>query len=163
MSRVVNAVVVRDAAASDIGTVRRLFEAYAASLDVDLCFQGFAEELAALPGDYAPPHGALLVACVDRETIGCVGLRSLARDGDAMIGEVKRLYVVPQARGAHAGRALMHGLFERARTVGYDMLKLDTLATMTSARALYATLGFRECAPYYRNPLPGVTYMALHL
>src|SRR6185312_8713937 len=105
VSRVVNAVVVRDAAASDIGMVRRLFEAYAASLDVDLCFQGFAEELAALPGDYAPPHGALLVACVDRETIGCVGLRSLARDGDAMIGEVKRLYVVPQARGAHAGRA----------------------------------------------------------
>ena len=164
MPGVVNAVLIRDAATSDIAMVRRLFEAYAASLDVDLCFQGFAGELAGLPGDYAPPRGALLVAMQDRETVGCVALRPLASDDDdAMVGEVKRLYVVPQARGAHAGLALMQALLERARAVGYDALKLDTLATMTSARTLYASLGFRECAAYYRNPLPDVTYMSLRL
>jgi GNAT superfamily N-acetyltransferase len=160
---VVNAVLIRDAAASDVGMVRRLFEAYAASLDVDLCFQGFAGELTGLPGDYAPPRGALLVATQDRETVGCVALRPLASDDDAMIGEVKRLYVVPEARGAHAGRALMEALVERARALRYDVLKLDTLATMASARTLYASLGFRECPAYYRNPLPGVTYMSLRL
>ena len=163
MPCVVKAVVIRDAAASDIGRVRHLFEAYAASLDVDLCFQGFAEELAGLPGDYAPPRGALLVATQDRETVGCVGLRPLACDGDEMIGDVKRLYVVPQARGVHAGRALMQALLDRARALQYDTLKLDTLATMASARALYASLGFRECTAYYRNPLPGVAYMSLRL
>ena len=156
-------VVIRDAAEADLVTVKRLFEAYAASLGVDLCFQGFADELAALPGAYAPPRGALLLAMQDGETIGCVGLRPLEDQDGHAIGEVKRLYVVPHARGARAGRALMDALLERARTLGYDTLKLDTLATMTSARALYASLGFRECAPYYRNPLPGVTYMSLRL
>ena len=156
-------VVIRDAAEADLVTVKRLFEAYAASLGVDLCFQGFADELAALPGAYAPPRGALLLALQDGATIGCVALRPLDDENGRAIGEVKRLYVVPQARGARAGRALMDALLERARTLGYDTLKLDTLATMTSARALYASLGFRECAPYYRNPLPGVTYMSRRL
>lgn len=155
-------VVIRDAAEADLVSVKRLFEAYAASLGVDLCFQGFADELAGLPGAYAPPRGALLVASQDGVTIGCVGLRPLDEEG-GRTGEVKRLYVVPQARGSRAGRALMDALLERARTLGYDTLKLDTLATMTRARALYASLGFRECAPYYRNPLPGVTYMSLRL
>lgn len=156
-------VAIRDAAASDLIAVRRLFEAYAASLGVDLCFQGFADELAGLPGAYAPPHGALLLALKDGETIGCVGLRPLDDEDGRAIGEVKRLYVVPHARGLRAGRALMDALLERARMLGYDTLKLDTLATMTSGRALYASLGFRECAPYYANPLPGVTYMSLRL
>jgi len=157
-------IVIRDAAdAADIATVRRLFEAYAASLDVDLCFQGFAQELAGLPGDYAPPRGVLLVAEQHREAIGCVALRPLAEEDGDTIGEVKRLYVMPAARGAQAGRRLMHALLERARSIGYGTLKLDTLATMTRAKALYESLGFRECAPYYRNPLPGVTYMSLAL
>jgi ribosomal protein S18 acetylase RimI-like enzyme len=156
-------IAIRDAEASDLDSVRRLFEAYAASLDVDLCFQGFAEELAGLPGAYSPPRGALLLAEQDGEAIGCVALRELVDEGDGTIGEVKRLYVVPRARGAQAGRALMHVLLERSRALRYDALKLDTLATMTSARALYASLGFRECAPYYRNPLPGVTYLSLRL
>lgn len=163
MPGVVTGVAIRDAAAPDLVAVKRLFEAYAASLGVDLCFQGFADELAGLPGAYAPPRGALLLAWQDGETIGCVGLRPLDDENARAIGEVKRLYVVPQARGSHAGRALMNMLLERARMLGYDTLKLDTLATMTSARALYASLGFRECAPYYRNPLPGVTYMSLRL
>ena len=160
---VTHGIAIREAGASDLAEIRRLFDAYAASLDVDLCFQGFAEELAGLPGAYAPPHGALLLAEQDGLAVGCVALRALAHDGDGAIGEVKRLYVVPHARGAHAGRALMHALLERAHALRYDALKLDTLATMASARALYASLGFRECAPYYRNPLPGVTYMTLAL
>jgi len=157
-------VVIRDARdPGDIPVIRRLFEAYAASLDVDLCFQNFAQELAALPGDYAPPRGALLLAGRGDAHVGCVALRPLGDEAQATVGEVKRLYVVPHARGTRTGRALMHALIERARVIGYDELKLDTLATMTSARALYASLGFAECAPYYPNPLPGVGYLALTL
>lgn len=157
-------VVIRDARdPGDIPAIRRLFEAYAASLDVDLCFQNFAQELAALPGDYAPPRGALLVAGRGDAHVGCVALRPLGDDAGAKVGEVKRLYVVPEARGTRTGRRLMHALIERARGIGYDELKLDTLASMTSARALYASLGFRECTPYYPNPLPGVGYLALTL
>jgi ribosomal protein S18 acetylase RimI-like enzyme len=157
--------VIRDALArSDVEAVRRLFEAYAASLDVDLCFQNFAQELADLPGDYAPPRGALLIADRHGEAIGCVGLRPLHADvHGAGIGEVKRLYVAPDARGSHLGRTLMDALIGRARCLGYRELKLDTLATMRSARALYALLGFRECPPYYDNPLSGTAYMALAL
>ena len=163
MPGVVTRVAIRDAGASDLVAVKRLFEAYASSLGVDLCFQGFAGELAGLPGAYAPPHGVLLLASQDGQAIGCVALRPLGDEGGRRLGEVKRLYVVPHARGARAGRALMEALLERARRLGYDTLKLDTLATMTSARVLYASLGFRECAPYYDNPLPGVTYMSLRL
>ena len=151
------------ASAVEIAGARTLFEEYAASIGVDLCFQGFAGELAGLPGAYAPPHGVLLLASQDGQAIGCVALRPLGDEGGRRLGEVKRLYVVPHARGARAGRALMEALLERARRLGYDTLKLDTLATMTSARVLYASLGFRECAPYYDNPLPGVTYMSLRL
>lgn len=147
----------------DIGTVRRLFEAYAAALDVDLCFQGFAQELAELPGDYAPPRGVLLVAEQHRAPIGCVALRPLPDAGRGTTGEVKRLYVAPDGRGAGVGRALMDALIARARALGYDEIKLDTLASMTSARSLYASLGFSECGPYYRNPLPGVAYLSLGL
>lgn len=155
-------VVVRDArGGADIAVVRHLFEAYAASLDVDLCFQNFAQELAGLPGDYAPPRGMLLIGEQAGEAIGCVGLRPLHDPGQPpRVGEVKRLYVVPRARGGRLGRALMHALLERAPSLGYGELKLDTLASMTNARALYASLGFRECAPYYHNPLPGTLYMA---
>jgi putative acetyltransferase len=157
-------VVIRDARdPADIPAVRRLFEAYATSLDVDLCFQNFAHELAALPGDYAPPHGALLMAERGDAHVGCVALRPLCDEPSGKIGEVKRLYVVPDARGTRTGRALMHALIERAQVIGYDELKLDTLATMSSARALYAALGFRPCAPYYPNPLPGVGYLSLAL
>ena len=157
-------VVIRDARdPADIPAIRRLFEAYAASLDVDLCFQNFAHELAALPGDYAPPHGALLLAERGDVHVGCVALRPLRDEVLRRIGEVKRLYVVPDARGTRTGHALMQALIARAQVGGYDELKLDTLATMTSARALYATLGFRPCAPYYPNPLPGVGYLSLAL
>jgi len=146
----------------DLALVRELFEEYAASLDVDLCFQDFGRELAELPGAYSPPRGCLLLADDGRRTVGCVALRPLA-ERDARAGEVKRLYLRPDVRGAGAGRALAEAVIARARRIGYRALKLDTLAAMTAARRLYASLGFRECAPYYVNPLPGVTYMELEL
>lgn len=156
-------VVIRDARVPDeMPVVRALFEEYAASLDVDLCFQDFARELAELPGDYAPPRGGLLLAGNGMRAVGCVALRPLAALGSE-VGEVKRLYLRPEARGGGVGRALAEAVIERARAIGYRELKLDTLATMREARALYASLGFRACAPYYRNPLPGVAYMALML
>ena len=156
-------VVIRDARVPDeIAAARSLFEEYAAWLDVDLCFQDFAGELARLPGDYAPPRGCLLFATLDGDVTGCVALRPLAsRPGSS--SEMKRLYVRPAARGSGAGRQLAEAVIARARTIGYDEIKLDTLATMDAARALYASLGFRECAPYCVNPVPGVTYLSLSL
>jgi len=157
--------VIRDArCAGDIVAARRLFEAYAASLDVDLCFQNFAQELERLPGDYAAPRGCLLIAERARLPIGCVALRPLSTAPDATsAGEMKRLFVQPEVRGLRIGMALAKTVIERARVMGYGEIKLDTLSTMAQARALYTSLGFRECAPYYRNPLPGTVYMTLAL
>jgi putative acetyltransferase len=163
------AAVIRDAHGSaDVAVARALFEEYAASLAVDLCFQNFADELATLPGDYTPPDGCLLLAVAGATPAGCVALRPIheaapAVHGRGRAGEIKRLYVRAAARGGGLGRALALAVIERARAIGYGELKLDTLATMTEARALYASLGFRECAPYYRNPLPGTAYMGLAL
>jgi ribosomal protein S18 acetylase RimI-like enzyme len=145
--------------AHDVAEAHVLFEAYAAALGIDLAFQGFAEELATLPGAYAQPRGRIFLAGVPGRAKGCVALRPLAAD----IGEIKRLYVSPQARGSGLGRRLAQTAIDAARAIGYREVKLDTLATMNEAYALYASLGFRECAPYYDNPLPGVRYMALAL
>ena len=156
-------IVIRDARERDeIGVVRAMFEEYAASLDVDLCFQHFDEELAQLPGYYAPPRGCMLFAETSEGIAGGVALRPRPTN-DREVCEVKRLYVRPVARGSGAGRALAEAVIERARAIGYSEIKLDTLATMDAARALYASLGFEECAAYYVNPLPGVTYMSLPL
>ena len=151
--------------AADIAQARALFEEYAAGLGVDLCFQGFAEELATLPGAYAPPRGCLLLAGPREAANACVALRPLpdADPPDGRVGEVKRLYVRPEARGRALGESLARTLLDAARGAGYRELKLDTLDWMSDARRLYARLGFRECAAYYDNPLPGVVYMALAL
>jgi ribosomal protein S18 acetylase RimI-like enzyme len=150
--------------AADIAEARALFEDYAARLGVDLCFQNFAEELAGLPGAYAPPRGRLLLAGSAGAATGCVALRPLPGAGrDRAAGEIKRLYVRPEARGAGLGRRLAEAVLAEARAAGYRELKLDTLATMNAARALYAALGFRECGAYYHNPLQGTVYMTLVL
>ncbi len=152
---------------ADFDAARSLFEEYAAWLAVDLGFQGFAEELATLPGVYAPPWGRLLLAGAPGNATGCIALRPLSdfgagANGDTL-GEVKRLYVQPRARGAGLGARLAGALVDEARVVGYREIKLDTLDWMTDARRLYARLGFAECAPYYQNPLPGAVYMSLRL
>jgi GNAT superfamily N-acetyltransferase len=157
--------------ARDTALARALIEEYAAWLGVDLCFQGLDEELATLPGKYAPPSGRLLLAGEPGDAVGCVALRPRATGSFgapdaafvAPVGEVKRLYVQPRARGAGAGRALAAAIVDAARTIGYRTLCLDTLERMHAARALYESLGFRPCERYYDNPLDDVVYYALAL
>jgi GNAT superfamily N-acetyltransferase len=151
---------VREAAgAADLEAACALFREYADRLRVDLCFQGFDEELATLPGRYARPDGRLFLACRDEAAVGCAALRRF----DADTGEVKRLYVQPAHRGRGLGHALTNAVIDAARTIGYRRLVLDTLDRMAEARLLYLQAGFREIPAYYANPLCGTTYMALVL
>jgi GNAT superfamily N-acetyltransferase len=153
--------------AADLALARALFEEYAAWLDEDLCFQGFAEELATLPGSYARPRGRLLLAGHAGDALGCIALRPLPdASGDARsttTGEVKRLYVRPAARGRGVGRQLAGRIVDEARAIGYRWLKLDTLERMHEALALYTALGFVRCDPYYDNPLGSPVYLSLDL
>lgn len=145
----------------DVTVVRELFEEYRQSLGIDLCFQSFAEELAHLPGKYAPPSGIIVLARKESgEAIGCAALRPTPQSG---VGEMKRLYVRPSARGSHLGRRLAEEIIQHANAAGYSRLVLDTLATMDVAQHLYLSLGFRPTEPYYKNPLPGALYFALDL
>ncbi|MFO1027851.1 MAG: GNAT family N-acetyltransferase [Acetobacteraceae bacterium] len=147
--------------ASDLAAVRRLFQAYADSLGVDLGYQDFAAELATLPGKYAAPGGALLLARMAQgEPAGCVALRPLPFDGCC---EMKRLYVAPAGRGSGVGRALAEAVVAAARQRGYREIRLDTLPFMQAAMALYESLGFVEIAPYYDTPIAGTRFLALPL
>ena len=153
-------VLVRPAtSAGDIAEARRLLEQYEASLDVDLRYQGFEQELAALPGAYAPPRGRLLLAADDSVPAGCVALRPLGDD----VCEMKRLYVSPAARGRRVGRLLAETVIREARLIGYCRIRLDTLPSMKEALALYRALGFEEIAPYYASPVAGTRFMELAL
>ena len=143
--------------------VRTLFEEYAASLSVDLCFQNFREELAELPGEYAPPRGALLLALVDGVPAGCCALRPIDSTDYPNAAEMKRLFVRKAFRSFGLGRQLSEGILDAARQAGYTSVLLDTLDDMESARALYEDLGFEEIPPYYHNPLPGAHYLKADL
>jgi len=149
--------------AEHFDTVRELFLEYAALLDVDLCFQGFDEELATLPGEYAPPLGALLLAFVDGQPAGCAALRPLLDVDYANACEMKRLYVRRAFRRFGIGRQLAQALMDHATGAGYSVVLLDTLDDMEAARGLYASLGFEEVPPYYYNPLPGAHYLKAEL
>ncbi len=145
---------------ADVESVRRLFRAYADWLGVDLRFQGFEQELASLPGCYAPPAGRLLLARVGAEAAGAVGLRPL----EPGICEMKRLWVEPGFGGHGLGRALAERIIDDARQIGYAKMRLDTFPTrMAAAQHLYRSLGFREIPAYYHNPLDGVVMLELEL
>lgn len=146
-------------AQQDMPLVRKLFEEYAASLGIDLCFQNFGRELETLPGAYAPPDGTIVVAYVEGEPAGCAALRKI---GDGVC-EMKRLYVRPAHRGEGIGRALAEAIVARAREIGYASMKLDTLESMAEANALYLSIGFRKCPPYCHNPCEHPVYMELSL
>ena len=145
--------------ASQIEHVRALFREYHALLGVDLGFQRFEAELVGLPGVYAAPGGCLLLGTNGDTALGCVALRPMG----SRVCEMKRLYVRPEARGGGLGRQLAREIIQRARQLGYTHMRLDTLDRLTEAMGLYRNLGFRETAPYYDNPLPGVIYWELDL
>ena len=147
--------------AADLAAIAGLFGDYAASLGIDLGAQGFEAERAALPGPYRPPSGALLLALgVDGAPLGCVALKPLDEAG---VCEIKRLYVRPEARGAGLGEALVTEVLAAARAAGYAEVKLDTLAEMTAARALYRRLGFIDIPPYGTFPFPGLICLGRRL
>lgn len=143
----------------DLTSARQLLIEYADSLDFDLDFQGFDEELANLPGEYAPPKGYLLLAEYKGQPAGCVALREL----EESICEMKRLYVRPEFRGLGIGKALAEAVIAQARNIGYTRMRLDTAPSMQAARALYRSLGFRQISPYRYNPIEGAVFMELEL
>lgn len=151
--------IVQAASAGDIERAQALFREYETSLGVSLCFQGFEQELAGLPGAYAPPRGRLLLAMDGGRPGGCVALRPLAPD----TCEMKRLYLRPELRGRRLGRLLAERVLAEARAIGYARMRLDTLPAMKEAIAMYRALGFTEIAPYYANPVPGALFMELAL
>jgi ribosomal protein S18 acetylase RimI-like enzyme len=147
----------------DWSATRAIFQEYAASLKIDLCFQGFEDELMSLPGEYAEPRGALLLACVDGVVAGCCALRPLDTSDYSNAAEMKRLYVRPAFRGLGLGRELSEAILDAARQAGYSCVLLDTLDDMESARALYEDLGFEEIPPYYHNPIAGAHYLKVDI
>jgi GNAT superfamily N-acetyltransferase len=144
----------------EIDLARVLFEEYAASLGFSLCFQNFDQELAELPGKYAPPAGRLLLAYADEDLAGCIALRKL----DDETCEMKRLFIRPEFRQHGLGRVLIERIISEARLIGYHRMRLDTLpGKMDSAIRLYERVGFRDVAPYYASPVAGTRYLELAL
>lgn len=147
----------------DTDAIRALFVEYQAQLGIDLCFQGFDDELRNLPGAYAGPMGELLLACVDGTPAGCCAFRPLVNSDHLDACEMKRLFVRPAYRGLGLGRQLVERIMTLAQVAGYATMLLDTLSDMETARGLYQEAGFVEVAPYYHNPIPGAHYLMANL
>lgn len=155
--------IIEASSAERVAQARELFEEYAQSLGFSLCFQGFDQELAELPGEYAPPRGRLLLAEIEGKVAGCVALHALPQQGIDTC-EVKRLFVRPEFRGRKVGKRLMDAVLEAARRIGYRRMLLDTVTgKMDKAITMYREYGFREIPAYRENPQPGVVYMELDL
>lgn len=156
-------VIVRTAAGSDdMAAAAGLFREYQQWLGVDLCFQGFEQELASLPGAYAPPEGSIYLAEEGCDAAGCIAVRPVAGPtggGSFRTCEMKRLFVRAPWRGTGLGRRLAEESMRFARDAGYGRMLLDTLPHLQIAKDMYLRMGFSEIAPYYENPLPGVVYM----
>jgi ribosomal protein S18 acetylase RimI-like enzyme len=153
------ATLLKPESAAEWREARRLVEEYAASLNLDLSFQNFARELEHFEHEYSAPSGAFLLAWENDAYVGCVALRKLS-DTD---GEIKRLYVAPNARGLGLGEALARGIVDEGKQLKYTRLVLDTLPSMLAARSLYQALGFKPIAPYRYNPVAGTAFLELHL
>ncbi len=151
------------ASPAELAATREIFREYADLLGVDLCFQSFDEELAALPGEYAEPRGALKLALVDGALAGCCALRPLDTVDYPNASEMKRLYVRSGFRGLGLGRQLAEAMLNAALQAGYGCVLLDTLDDMQAARALYEDLGFTAIPPYYHNPIAGAHYLKADL
>lgn len=154
--------IVQAQSSDDLKSIHILFRAYAIALGLDISFQNFEDELATLPGKYAPPKGVLLLAKSNAtaEAIGCVGLRPLNLEETC---EMKRLYVSPTGRGTGVGKALAEAVVTEAKQLGYGRMVLDTLGSMTTPLKLYRGLGFHDIEPYYHNPLDNVVFLELDL
>jgi len=148
---------------AELDALRGIFREYAASLDVDLSFQGFEQELATMPAEYAEPRGALLLVRVDGQVAGCCALCPMDTVDYPNACEMKRLYVRPGFRGLGLGRRLVEFIMDSARLAAYDHILLDTLDDMEAARDLYEDLGFEEIPPYYHNPIAGAHYLRADL
>ncbi len=139
------------ASAEDFVCFAALVREYVATLPFVLDFQDVDGELASVEREYGPPAGAALLAELDGEAVGCAGIRPLHPPESA---ELKRMYLQPQARGRGLGRALAEAALSTAAVLGYEIVRLDTIAEMVEAAALYRGLGFVEIGPYRHNPLP---------
>lgn len=151
--------IIEATSAAQIQTAAALFREYQQFLSVDLCFQGFEDELANLPGKYAQPSGAILLAEVQEQIVGCVAVRPI----EGQICEMKRLYVKPSAQGQSAGRLLAEAIIKKAKLLGYTKMQLDTLKRLDTAISLYLKLGFTKTDAYYPNPLSEVVFLELEL
>ena len=143
----------------DFADAKDLFLEYANSLNFELCFQNFENEISDLPAQYSEPTGCIILCYKDDKPIGCVGLRKFAEG----ICEMKRLYLKNEARGKGIGRVLAEKVIEKAKELGYKKMQLDTIETMKEAISLYKSMGFKEISPYRFNPVKGVIYMEIEL
>ncbi len=143
----------------NLENVKILFTEYSNSLDIDLCFQDFNNELKTLPGKYIKPSGSLILVFVDENLAGCVALKKL----EDKVCELKRLFVRNQFRGLKIGKILLEEIVKEAKEIGYAYMRLDTLPSMKSAQGLYEKLGFYDIEPYTYNPIEGARYMELKL
>ncbi|MCC0708332.1 GNAT family N-acetyltransferase [Clostridioides sp. ES-S-0190-01] len=143
----------------NLENVKILFTEYSNSLNIDLCFQDFNNELKTLPGKYKKPSGSLILAFVDENLAGCVALKKLEND----VCELKRLYVRDKFRGLKIGKILLEEIVKEAKKIGYTYMRLDTLPSMKSAQGLYEKIGFYDINPYTYNPIEGARYMELKL